>query len=239
MHRSKKLRTQLFSVASPVSAVMETNAERNDSPSHTVDAEEERKNTLMKLKKSCAAMKGSLTRRTKDIHKMIAEAGSRTKIKFLHEVILEVYQTTKETFGRISSLVDNPDYEWMEAVDSTVSECIAAVEEYFEARKDDPESTDGLSETWVRNHQPRLTKVSDDVHPTSYHQQPPPIQPPSVVAGTPIVNHNDFIQPPPLYRNHVDSWIDDLDPNTVNNVQIPINTPTNMNMWMIVRILGP
>ena len=210
----------------------------DDSPNDTTDAEEEIKSRTKKLRKSCAALKGSLTRRAKDLHKMIEETGSRTKIKFLRDVFLEVYQATKETFGRISSLVDSPDYEWMEAVDSTASVCIAAVEEYFEARRDDPESTEGLTENWVRNHQPRLTAVLDDAPPLSAHHQPPPIHSTAAAAGPPyFVPRNDVVQPPPLYRNHVDSWIDDLDPNSGNNHQIPNNAPTNMNVWMIQQTL--
>ena len=112
---------------------------------------------VTKLKNSCSGKKGSITRRIDELNRLVSESGSRTRIKFLHEAMLEVYRALKVSFNKLSELVDTPEYDWLESIDASVGVCTAEVSEYIESRRDDPSSTSSLTDSWVKKHSPRIT----------------------------------------------------------------------------------
>ena len=109
---------------------------------------------VTQLKRKRAGKKGSITRRTGVIHRMISEGGSRTKITFLHGAVLEVQKAITELHDKIGALVEltEEDVTWMEDVNETVDYCSAEVKDYLEARKDDPPSEPSITQSWVEQH---------------------------------------------------------------------------------------
>ena len=123
-----------------------------------VDALESTEQRLIrKLKRSCSGKRGSLTKRIAFLRKVITEASGRAKTEYLLRALLEVRDATKETFDKLSSLVDDCDEDWMESVDLDVDTCVAEVKDYLEKRSDNFSSADSITDSWVRKHRPRLT----------------------------------------------------------------------------------
>ena len=77
---------------------------------------------VTQLKRFLAGKKGSITKRTNELNRMVSEGGSRTKIRFLHNQLLKVFEAVTEIqneIGEISELTID-DIKWMEDVSHTV-----------------------------------------------------------------------------------------------------------------------
>ena len=114
-----------------------------------------------KLKRSCAGKKGSITKRIDQLSRLVSEGGSRKKITVLTTALLEVHKATKVKFEELSTLMDNPNEEWIEKVNHDVDSCIADVEDYFHARKDDAPSTSSVTESWIKKHKAEAVYFSE------------------------------------------------------------------------------
>ena len=107
------------------------------------------------LKRLRAGRKGSITKRIKKLHQLIANNGSRTKIRHLHKALLDVYEDVKDVCSQIAQVTTptNLDIEWEAKLRNVIDECSAVVEEYLESRKDDDISTTlSMTESWVKRH---------------------------------------------------------------------------------------
>ena len=73
---------------------------------------------VVQLKRFRAGKKGSITKRTNELNRMVSEGGSRTKISFLHGQLLKVFQAVTEIQNQIGDLTEltEDDVNWMEEV---------------------------------------------------------------------------------------------------------------------------
>ena len=135
---------------------------------------------ITKLKRSCAGKKGSITKRVTQLSRLVSEGGSRTKIRYLMTALLEVHKATKSVFEELTSVDENTDNEWLETVNMCVDTCVAEIEEYLEARKDEAESSSiSITESWIRKHHHQsavvgvsgaITELSEDFGDISISQ---------------------------------------------------------------------
>ena len=117
---------------------------------------------VTQLKRLRAGKKGSITKRTAVIHRMISEGGSRTKIIFLHGALLKVHAAVIEIHDKIVALSEltDEDANWMEDVSETIDFCSAEVKDYLEARKDDEASTEAsMTSSWVNKHRGSVSEA--------------------------------------------------------------------------------
>ena len=112
---------------------------------------------IRKLKRSCAGKKGSITKRIEQLSRLMNEGGSRTKITFLKSALVEVLEAIKSSFEELLAISEDTDTAWIEEVTFNADTCIAEVEDYIDARKDDSASSTSLTESWVKKHKPRIT----------------------------------------------------------------------------------
>ena len=81
---------------------------------------------LKTLKLSRGGKKSSITRRVAELERLVSEGGSRTKIQFLMEAMLKVYQEITEVCLQISILAQDIDEKNdLELVKEKIDSCIA------------------------------------------------------------------------------------------------------------------
>ena len=108
---------------------------------------------LKALKLSRRGKKGAITKRANELEKLVEEKGSRRRIQFLNEKLLQVYEDLKQVCMEIFQLCDEvDDYNDLEDVECRVDSCVALVSEYLESRQDDPSSSGSFTSTWVNRH---------------------------------------------------------------------------------------
>ena len=111
-----------------------------------------RESEIEKLKRKRRGKKGSITKRIETLLRLVSESGSRTKIKVLLGAMQTVYQETCDVAEKISSLsLESEDEEWLDELKINVDNCMAEVTDYLEARRDDPPSTESITDSWVRD----------------------------------------------------------------------------------------
>ena len=76
---------------------------------------------------------------------------------FLKSALEEVLEITKLSFEELLAISDDTDTAWIEEVAFNADTCIAEVEDYINARKDDSISSTSLTGSWVKKHKPRIT----------------------------------------------------------------------------------
>ena len=103
---------------------------------------------LKKLKYSRRGKKSAITKRVQQINKLVSEVGSRRRIQILLDALLKVFAELREVCSDISSMCDD-EYNDIEDIRTEVDDCMAMVVDYLEARRDDPPSTDSITESWV------------------------------------------------------------------------------------------
>ena len=126
---------------------------------------------ILKLRRSCAGKKGSITKRIDQLTGLVSEGGSRMKIKFLSAALLEVHKATIGVFQKMASLMKDPDEEWMEEINFRVDTCVTEVQEYIAAREGDTNSSKAsITESWIMSYNPRPDSVRfEETIPTHRH----------------------------------------------------------------------
>ena len=65
---------------------------------------------------------------------------------------MKVQQALQALCDELVSLDPDTDSEWLDEENLRIDTCIGEAKDYLERRKDDPPSTEGLAESWVRKH---------------------------------------------------------------------------------------
>ena len=117
---------------------------------NALDAEEK----AASMRRTRAGKKGYITRLVKHVRRLVSESGSHRQIRMLMSRLLEVLQETRRINSEVLELSgnDGDDIAWMEDVNFTVDVAATEVDDYLEARAEDPESTLSLTESWVKKH---------------------------------------------------------------------------------------
>ena len=105
------------------------------------------------LKNKRRGMKGGITKRIKLIKGLVNENGSRSQIKFLLSKLHEGVNQTRTIADQVIALTsDSSDTLWIEEIDSEVDLCTSVVKDYLKSREEDPDSVEGLTASWIRQH---------------------------------------------------------------------------------------
>ena len=97
--------------------------------------------------------KGAITSKIESLTRLVSEGGSRTRIRFLHDRLTEIYKEVCAIAEEIHRRTnDHADEEWLNAERVRYDECSAEVTDYLESRKDEAPSTESLTESWVNKH---------------------------------------------------------------------------------------
>ena len=117
----------------------------------TTTKDEEKR--LKMLKFSRRWKKSSITRRVDELERLVAEKGSRRRITFLMEALLNVFKEVTEVCVKIAVLSDEIDSKNdLELYKAKIDSCIALVTEYLDSRREDPPSSESMCSTWVAQH---------------------------------------------------------------------------------------
>ena len=115
------------------------------------------------LKRIRAGKKGSITKRAAQLKRIVSEGGSRSKLRYLVTALSEVHKATIAVNNEVLQLSGNDvsDVAWMEDVNFTVDDAVSEVHDYLEARENDPESTPSMTDSWIREHNPRADHLAE------------------------------------------------------------------------------
>ena len=108
------------------------------------------KDKVAKLKRRRASKKGHVTRRITELDRLVSEGGSRSKIRYLLEALMDKYKEVGDIHEEIVPLIDADDSDWLEEVKINVDRCASEVHEYFERRREDPPSEE-YTKSWIEN----------------------------------------------------------------------------------------
>ena len=104
------------------------------------------KPSLSHAKRRRGGKKSAITRKINEINNLVTERGSRTKIKYLRNILKTNLNEAIQLHEELMLLLDekDPDFndEWINNLSFTVDTCIAGTEKYFLDRIDDPDSTE-------------------------------------------------------------------------------------------------
>ena len=96
------------------------------------------------LKRKRVDKKGLITQKIEPIKALITERGSRTKIKFLQETLLqtksEVLDIHEELMVQLKEGNEQYGFEWMEEINFEVNDCCNDANDYLISRRDNPPS---------------------------------------------------------------------------------------------------
>ena len=95
--------------------------------------------------------KGWITRRINEIRQLIADNGSRTRIRTLRDKMLEVFEEEKDINVQLEQLNVQEDGSWLLDERDRIDFCISEVEEYLESRAGEESSKASDTASWVRN----------------------------------------------------------------------------------------
>ena len=123
---------------------------------------------LKKLIARRTAKKGSITKRINELERLVSEGASRTKVRYLLSSLLDVSVSLQEVCEEISLITQGREVqwhvaneEWLETEKKRVDACAANVNEYLEARRDDPASTASFTDSWVKKHAVTESSLQD------------------------------------------------------------------------------
>ena len=117
---------------------------------------------LRKLIAKRTYKKGSITKRIKNLERVVSEGERADKVSYMLQCLIDTFTALQEVCEEISLITQHKEVqwhlaneEWVEAEKERVDLCAAEVNEYLEAKKDDPmSSASSFTETWVRAHAP-------------------------------------------------------------------------------------
>ena len=108
---------------------------------------------LKMLKFSRRGKKSSITKRVDELERLVTENGSRKRIKFLMEALLNVYKEVTQVCLEIAVLSEEVDAKNdIELYKAKIDSCVALVTDYLDSRREDPPSSDSMCSTWVAQH---------------------------------------------------------------------------------------
>ena len=112
----------------------------------TEEYREKKIESLLNLRRG---KKSSVTKRINELERLISEGGSRTKIKVLHKALKNVQDALITVCNELNELrtPSAADIDWLEDIDHKIDSCSGEVQDYLEARKDDPPSTASLTKS--------------------------------------------------------------------------------------------
>ena len=114
------------------------------------------------LKHKRRGQKGSITKRIEELKRLISESGSRTKIRFLYDKLMGMYNEMSAVAANIYSITnDFADEEWLQQETIRVDDISSDINEYLEARKDDADSTERTA-SWVHEYCPSAYETTVD-----------------------------------------------------------------------------
>ena len=97
---------------------------------------------LRKWKYSRRGKKGAITKRIRQLEKLMHEGGKKRMIDFLCDALKKVFEELSEVCMEISTLEDEDDeYNEIEDVRIRVETCVALVADHLENRSDRSSST--------------------------------------------------------------------------------------------------
>ena len=109
---------------------------------------------LKSLKHARRGKKGAITQRIAKIDEYLTQGAGRKRIKILVAALIRVFEELHQVCDELRARVGDDEYNDLEEVRGNVDDCIARATEQLEARKDDPPSTDSLTESWINRHMP-------------------------------------------------------------------------------------
>ena len=104
--------------------------------------------------------KGSITKRIAQINQIVGDGGSRSQVTYLVDALLKVQQALQAVCEELNTLAPETDSEYLDNENLRIDTCVAEAKGYLDRRRDDPPSTDSLTQSWVRNHAAENDNVS-------------------------------------------------------------------------------
>ena len=121
---------------------------------------------IERLKRQRSGKKSLITTKIKQIYGIIEGHGSRTKLKFLHEKLIEAQKDMLDLHEQLMEEIDTVDDlfsdDWLVEVNAAVDDCSSEVNEYLVSRMDDPPSEAISKTSWVEQY---LEKSDDKEDP--------------------------------------------------------------------------
>jgi len=121
---------------------------------------------IERLKRQRSGNKSLSTTKIKQIYGIIEGHGSRTKLKFLHEKLIEAQKDMLDLHEQLMEEIDTVDDlfsdDWLVEVNAAVDDCSSEVNEYLVSRMDDPPSEAISKTSWVEQY---LEKSDDKEDP--------------------------------------------------------------------------
>ena len=111
---------------------------------------EEMDRHLKNLKNSRRGKKGSITKRIKQLERLVEEYSGRKRLRFLVDALQAVFAELQLVCEEIANLGDEEDVlNDIEDIRFQVEDCVAIVTDHLEAREDEPQTTSSLASSWV------------------------------------------------------------------------------------------
>ena len=107
---------------------------------------------LVQLKYARRGKKAAVTNRIKDLERIMSEGGRRTVVRLLRDGLLTVFGELYEVCMKISAFGEEDEYNCLEGVRTKVDACAAVVEDYLEARKDQPPSEGSVTSSYMKDY---------------------------------------------------------------------------------------
>ena len=109
---------------------------------------------LNSVKPARRGKKGAITQRIAKIEEVGGQVAGRRRIQILVAALIRVVEELQQVCNEIHSLAGDDEFNDLEELRAAVDDCIAMATEQLEARKDDPPSSDSLTESWINRHMP-------------------------------------------------------------------------------------
>ena len=93
--------------------------------------------------------KGSITKRIAQIDRIVGDGGSRSQVRYLIEALSKVQQAMQAVCDELNTLAPDTDSEYLDNENLRIDTCISEAKGYLERRRNDPPSTDPLTQSWV------------------------------------------------------------------------------------------
>ena len=107
---------------------------------------------ITQLMNSRRGKKSSITKRITQIDRIVEDGGSRSQVIFLISALEKVQQALQTVCDELVTLDPDTDSEWLDTENLRIDTCISEAKAYLERRRDDPPSTEGLADSWVKKH---------------------------------------------------------------------------------------
>ena len=119
---------------------------------------------LKALRRARTGKKISITKRIKQLNRLVSEESGRRAMELLLNGLQTVFGELEQVCETISTLIDeDEELNDVESIRFDVDSCVAVVTEYLEFHNDDPRSSSSsIALDWVRKHDGRFGMDNDD-----------------------------------------------------------------------------